>query len=103
MIVFGAGSLLDRIALLMFILFSFSVSAQDQGDSSEGVVQAEILSLKIAEVEASTSLDEQTVNNLVELYRKSLTNLELVRSEKQSTNDFAKEAESAEDEIPKIV
>ena len=74
--IFAGDTYVSRVALLALVLFSFSVWAQDEASHPEGSVKAEVLSLKIAEVEASASMDEQTANSLVELYRKSLTNLE---------------------------
>jgi len=87
------------MALAMFTPFTW---AQDESSWVERPVNTEVLSLKIAEVEASTSLDEQTANSLIELYRKSLTNLERARVEQDSANAFAAAAASALDETTEV-
>ncbi len=100
--IFAGDTYVSRVALLALVLFSFSVWAQDEASHPEGSVKAEVLSLKIAEVEASASMDEQTANSLVELYRKSLTNLERARVEKDSADAFAETGLSALDKIAKV-
>ena len=62
-------------------------------------VNAEVLTLKIAEVESSTNLDEQVAGTLIELYRRALTNLERARVEQTSADAFARTAAEAPDQL----
>jgi len=89
------GPGLFSASLMVFVLLASSVYAQDDLSRVESPVSAELLSLKIAEVESSTTLDEQTAKSLVEFYRKSLTNLERARVEQDSANALVAAAADA--------
>jgi potassium efflux system protein len=73
--------------------------APNESNRVKDEVDAEIINLKIAEVEASTTLDDQSSNTLVDLYRKSLTNLERARIELASADDFSNSGASAPAEL----
>lgn len=88
--------------LLVMILISYSTMAQDEPASSVNRVDPEVLKLKIAEVEASTTLDDQTAGTLIELYRRTLTNLELGRVELTSAAAFAEAGKTATGELERI-
>ena len=62
-------------------------------------VSADVLTLKIAEVESSTNLDEQVAGTLIELYRRALTHLERARLEQAGADAFAETAAAAPDQL----
>lgn len=91
-----------RAACLAALLFSpFSAVAQKSAVTPEGSVNPEVLQLKIDEVEASTSLDEQVAGTLLDLYRRALTNLEMARVEQANTQAVAEAAANAPAEMEK--
>ena len=59
------------------------------------LVTTEVLKSKIAEAEASTSLEEQTRTKLIELYRKAQSNLEKMISYQADAEAFAKARKTA--------
>jgi len=85
--------------LLALFLFSVSAFAQEAPAKTQGSVDPEVLNLKIAEVEASTTLDEQVRGTLLDLYRRALTNLERARVEQASADALAEAAVHAPDEL----
>lgn len=87
--------------LAALLIFSHGANAQDTPKKPEGSVDPEVLQLKIAEVEASTTLDEQAAGTLLDLYRRSLTNIELVRVEQANTEALAEAAANAPAELEK--
>ena len=98
---FGKSSI-TILYLMVSILISFSVGAQDESAASENRVDPEVLNLKIAEVEASTTLDEQTAGTLVDLYRQALTNLERARVDLVNADTFAEAGAKAPGELETV-
>ena len=90
------------LLILLVGLFSSSASADDETMASEKQVNPELLNLKIAEVEASTTLDEQTVKTLVDLYRRALTNLGRAQAELVSADEYADSGARAPSELERI-
>jgi len=88
--------------LLLFALLSLPALAQDTQPVAENEFDADLLNLKIESVEASTTLDEQTAGTLVDLYRRTLTNLERVRAEQASADELAAAGSSAPDELIRV-
>ena len=88
--------------LLLIFVFPLLGFAQEDFASAEGPVDPEVLKLKIAEVEASSTLDEQVTTTLVELYRRALTNLEQARVERASADEFAESAASGPEELDRL-
>lgn len=63
--------------------------------ASPGSVTQKILEAKIKEVEAASGIEEKAKTQLVELYRKALSNLQTASSNAQAAEDFRGEAETA--------
>ncbi|MGB5443158.1 MAG: hypothetical protein WBN57_11150, partial [Gammaproteobacteria bacterium] len=58
-------------------------------------VTASMLNARLKEVEAATSLDEETRSSLVEMLNKSLGNLEAVRASKLSAETYSQAVKAA--------
>jgi potassium efflux system protein len=90
---------LSRLLLVCILLTPFSqVFPADPGNT----VTTETLQAKIAEVEASTSLDVATKTQLTELYRKALTDLERTRSSQATAESYQQARRTAPDETRAI-
>ena len=87
--------LTGAVALCASIISALSMEAPAATEPSQASVTADTLQAKIKEVEATTDLQDQTRTKLVELYRKTLTYLEQVRSSDAAAEDFRRAAESA--------
>jgi potassium efflux system protein len=86
----------------VLILVAVSVHAQDVPTMPEPPVDAEVLNRKIAEVEASTTLDEEVAGTLVDLYRRALTNLEKARVHQAAEEDFASAGANTPGELTRV-
>ncbi len=87
------------ICLLGLLFFSIAAFAQEAPVRTDGTVEPEVLNLKIAEVEASTALNEQVKGTLLDLYRRALTNLEIARVEQSAADALAEAAANAPAEM----
>ena len=83
-------------ALFLFPLVSL---AQDDSEAPEKDGDVELINLRIAEIEATTTLDEQTANTLLALYRRTLTNIERTRIEQAAADALAAAGERAPGEL----
>jgi potassium efflux system protein len=89
-------SLLLTITLAGSLLFfSPAIYAQKSLSSGEELVSAEVTKLRIQEVQDDTSLEEDTKNILLQLYRSTLTNIELTRTHSATTNSYIDAGKSA--------
>lgn len=89
-----------RLLTLVFLLFTplgsaFSTDTSVLVGSTSVTVTPDIIKAKLAEVEASTGLDEATKGTLTEQYRKALSSLENERASTQAAKDFSKARETA--------
>ena len=76
---------------LLLVTLAGSLPAAEQatpGTHSPALVTAEILESKIAEVEAAGGIDEKLKSGLVELYRKTLSNLQVASSNRDAAQAF---------------
>ena len=90
-------------ALLFVTLLCFSHGAFAQSESNgEGGVNAETIKLRIEAVEGSTSLDEQVAASLIDLYRRSLVNIDRERLEKQAALEFEQDGKQSRDELLQV-
>ena len=84
------------------------VWSADKAASSEVVqttsssVNPETLNARLDEVEASTSLDDETRASITELINKALANLETARNNKVTTEEYIRLRESAPEMTRKI-
>lgn len=92
------------IFLLLFACFAECWAEQipEKPADSQLVVTPEILKGKIKEVEATTDLPAGVKNKLLELYRKSLVNLEATTANNALTDKFVQSIEVAPTETRKI-
>ena len=81
--------------LLFGMVFSLSVKAQEEPSASTSRVDEDVLRLKIEEVEASPSFDEQVAGTLLDYYRRALTNQERTRVEQSGAEAFEAAGASA--------
>ena len=91
------------LALLLLVPISNSWSADPApatGTTAE--VTTKVIHARLKEVEASSTLDEKTRDSLVELYRKSLSNLEATNVSKAAANRFSHARETAAAQAGKI-
>ncbi len=89
-------------ALLAAILLSLSAHAQDDARNLQAPVDADILSGKLTEVEASSSIGEEEKATLVDLYRRALRNLERASVEQQQAAAFDAARTDAPRELDKV-
>jgi len=94
---------LINIPLLACVLLSALVHGQEAQLVTGPPVDAEVLTSKIAEVEASTTLDEGAAAARVDLYRRALTNLERARVEASQAEAFASTSVVAPDELDAVI
>ncbi len=85
--------------LAVLLLFPVAILSQDESATTEKQADADLIALKIAEIEASTTLDEETAKTLVGLYRRALTNIERARVERVNADALAESAEHAPGEL----
>lgn len=88
------------LAALLF--FPVSILAQDESDAAEQQTETELVNLKIAEIEASTTLGEETANILIDLYRRALTNFERARVEQEAADSLAETIKTAPEELENV-
>ena len=95
---------LFAIGLLLVTLPGSLRAAEEPtpGTLSSALVTAEILESKIAEVEAAGGIDEQAKSGLVELYRKTLSNLQEAISNRKAAQAFQEAARTAPAETEAI-
>lgn len=96
-----------KLLLIFLILFvwpphSWAIKAPDTTPDTKLVVTPQILKTKIKNVEATTDLAEGPKKKLLELYRKSLNNLEAAASNNILADTFVQSLESAPAETIKI-
>ncbi|MGB5427836.1 MAG: hypothetical protein WBN95_13735, partial [Gammaproteobacteria bacterium] len=70
--------------------------------SSPETITAEALKARLKEIETSTSLDDETRASLTETINKALSNLETVRSNKDTTDNYIRLREAAPAQIKTI-
>ena len=89
------------IAVWALLLTMQPVLCEDLSGSavSSGSVTQEILEAKIAEVEATAGIEEQAKAQLIEFYRKALSNLQTASSAARATADFRQVAQTAPTEV----
>ncbi len=85
------------VVLLALLLPAAPVVAVDTA-----TVTAKMLNARLKEVEAATSLDEETRGSLVEILNNALGNLESTRSNKATTEAYIQAVETAPEEARKI-
>ncbi len=96
------------VRVLVFTMLCLSISLASPADSdvtaadSHGMVTANTLKARLKEIDASTSLDEETRASLTETLNKALSNLEAVRSNKATTDDYIKLRETAPAQVKTI-
>lgn len=66
------------------------------------LVKAETLQAKIDEVETSTDFTAEEKNELLELYKKALSNLQAIRSNLEATESFRRETQAAPKQIESL-
>ncbi len=98
---------LQRIALILLLLLvwfpdSWAKELPKTSSNPQTVVTPQILEAKIKDVEATPDLEETAKKNLVELYRKSLANLETAVANNTQAETFAQSIETAPAETQKI-
>ena len=86
-------------ALLLFPLVSV---AQDNSEAPEEAGDVELINLRIAEIEATITLDEQTSGTLIALYRRALTNIERTRIEQAAADALEEARERAPAELESV-
>lgn len=103
----GSIRLICRIPLLFILFFWWSPGclAKESAKAPAAVrfvVATEVLNAKIKDVEGSTDLKEDAKQSLLELYRKSLANLETAASNNSQADIFAQSIVTAPAETKKI-
>jgi len=94
------------LAVNLFILCVFSGLAVAEGDVSDQLASAsvtqEMIQSRIAETKASSGLDELSKASLLELYQKSLSNMQATLSSEETARSYQQLAEAAPEEIQRI-
>ena len=94
------------LAVNLFALCVFAGLAAAEDDVSDQPASAsvtqEMIQSRIAETEASSGLDEQSKSSLLELYQKSLSNMQETLSSEEAARTFQQMAEVAPEEILRI-
>ena len=99
----SAPSALIVIALLCLLVTPvWSADTDTVAAGSPNTVTAETINARLKEVEASTSLDEETRASLTETLNKAQSNLEAARSNKDTTNDYIQLRETAPAQVKAI-
>ena len=89
------------LCLLLCVLL-FCGSATGQETESIGELGADLLNLKIDEVQSSASLEEEVATELLDLYRQALSNLERVRVEQAKTESIIDAANRAPESLARL-
>jgi hypothetical protein len=82
----------------LLVTLAVSLPAAEEatlGTHAPALVTAETLESKIAEVEAVAGIDEKLKSELVELYRKTLSNLQVASSNRDASQAFQEAARNA--------
>jgi potassium efflux system protein len=94
-----------NLLLVLCLLFAAAhvALAESRSDAlPASLVTEDILHAEIAAAEAATDLNDETRERLIELYRESLRNLEIARSNQQTASKFQEDAESAPSQIQEL-
>ena len=95
-----------RATFLVLLLLSMSVPAQESPAGAtapvDAPVDAEVISSKLAEVEASTTLSDEAAATLVDLYRRALTNLKRAQAERADAAAIAAAGAGAPQELAAV-
>ena len=98
--------LVISLAVNLFILCVFPGLAAAKNDASEQLTPAlltqEVIQLRISEIKDAPGLDETSKATLLELYRKSLSNMEATVSSEEAARKFEQLAETAPEETQRI-
>jgi potassium efflux system protein len=90
------------ILLMVWFPVSWAAKNPELPSDTKPVVTSQILKAKIKDVERTTDLSESTKKKLLELYRKSLTNLETAAANNALADKLAQSIETAPAETKKI-
>ncbi|NEX22309.1 mechanosensitive ion channel [Thiorhodococcus mannitoliphagus] len=91
------------IACLLWAVWFSCASAQEADRTLPGwLVTSEALESKIAEAEAATDITDEAKTQLIELYRKALSNVQTARDNAASAARFQRSAEGAPAQIQAI-
>ena len=94
------------LAVNLFILCVFSGLAVAEGDVSDQLASAsvtqEMIQSRIAETKASSGLDELSKASLLELYQKSLSNMQANLSSEEKARSYQQLAVAAPEEIQRL-
>jgi len=90
------------LLLLLFILGVAQSETSVTTGSTSSSVNAEIIKSKLDEAESATGLDDKARSALVELYKKSLTNLEQAKANERAASEYELARNTASDEAKKI-
>ena len=92
------------VNLFTLCVFPGLATAEDDvsGQLASASVTQEVIQSRIAETKASSGLDEQSKTSLLELYQKSLSNMQETLSSEETSRTFQQLAEVAPEEIHRI-
>ena len=93
-------SLVFVTALYAFVGGSLKVQAQELATGAE--VSTQIVEARIAEVRSAANLDDETRTELIENYRRVMSQLEATRSNSTAADVFEQAGKSAPDETQKL-
>ena len=93
---------LTKMPVWVLLVFAGTVQAQDTQRPEAPPVDANILASKIAEVEASTTLDADAAAARIALYRRALSNIERARVDVSQAEAFASAGARAPDELAAV-
>lgn len=88
--------------LITLLIISFEPAAAPATSSKASPVSQKVLESKIKETKVSAELDEESKTKLIELYRKSVSQLKKVRSNGAHTKEYIKAKQEAPHETKKI-
>ncbi len=94
-------SIILRAFILIFIsvvglpLSSTAICAQEASTISEDRISAEVVELRIQEVLATTDLEDEIKNALLQLYRSTLANLEMAHANSTAAEEFKETGKTA--------
>jgi potassium efflux system protein len=91
----SCGRLAAMLAVLAVLPAPVSAVAPASGGAKSATLSIEFLEAKIAELEATPDLGAEAKAGLVELYRKTITNLQTVAAQKQIAESFERSAGTA--------
>ncbi len=90
------------LLLVVWLPASRAAEVPDTATKPQLTVTPQSIKAKIKDVEATADLKEEEKNRLLELYRKSLANLETAASNSEQAEKFAQSIETAPAEIKKL-